>query len=131
MLSSKLIFEKLYEDIELLMNVFRAEFEVSVPIDSSFVMIFITNAISESSSSTTISKDSQFNDVDLVDNLLLIERSEAEIVLKSPSKSSRSSNLSWSVSDVLKISSNDSFKTLVCSLRFFTDVSARRMDDVI
>ena len=114
------------------MNVFRAEFEVSVPIDSSFVMIFITNVISDSCSSTTISKDSQFNDVDLFDNLLLMGRIEAEIVLKSPNKSSRSSNLSWSVSDVLKISSNESFNSAVCSLNLlFTDLSTKRMADVI
>ena len=113
------------------MKILRTVFEVSVPIDSSFVMIRITNAISDSSSSTTKSKDSQFIDVDLFDNFLFMERMEAEIVLKSPNKSSRSSTWSCSVSDVLKISSNDSFNTAVCSLRFFTDVSANRMADVI
>ena len=131
MLSSKLVFANSYKVIELLMNTLRAEFEVFVPIDSSFVMILFTSVINASSRSMTKSKDSQFNDVDLFDNLLLMERMEEEIVLKSPIKSSRSSNLSSSGSDVLKISSNDSFNTAVCSLKFLTDVSAKRIACVI
>ena len=113
------------------MNKLRAEFPVFVPIPSSLVMILSTNVISESSLSMTRSKDSQLIDVDLFDNLLLVDRIEAETLLKSPSKSSRSSNLSASVSAVLKISSNDSFNIVVCSLRFLTDMSAKRIADVI
>ena len=131
MLSSKLVFANPYKVIALLMNKLRAEFPVFVPIASSLVIILSTNVISESSLSMTRTKDSQLIDVDLFDNLLLVDRIEAEILLKSFSKSSRSSNLSASVSAVLKISSNDSLNIVVCSLRFFTDVSARRIADVI
>ena len=131
MLSSKLVFANPYKVIALLMNKLRAEFPVFVPIASSLVMILSTNVISESSLSMTRSKDSQLIDVDLFDNLLLVDRIEAETLLKSPSKSSRSSNLSASVSAVLKISSNDSFNIVVCSLRFLTDMSAKRIADVI
>ena len=110
------------------MNKLRALFPVFVPIASSLVMILSTNVISESSLSMTRSKDSQLIDVDLFDNLRLMEE---ETLLKSPSRSSRSSNLSASVSAELKISSNDSFNIVVCSLRFLTDVSAKRIADVI
>ena len=131
LLSSKLVFANSYKVIELLMNKLSAEFEVSVPIDSSFVIILFTSVISESSLSMTKSKDSQFIDVDLLDNLRFIERIEEEMELKSPNKSSRSPTLSSSVSDVLKISSNDSFNNVVCSLKFLTEISANRIADVI
>ena len=113
------------------MNEFRAALEVFVPIDSSLVRIVSTNVIRESSSSRIKSNDAQFNDVVLLDNLLFIVRMDTETLSKSPNKSSISSDLSVSVSDVLKMSSNDSFNIEVCMLRFLTEVSDKRIAEVI
>ena len=113
------------------MNEFRAALEVFVPIDSSLVRIVSTNVIRESSSSRIKSNDAQFNDVVLLDNLLFIVRMDTETLSKSPNKSSISSDLSVSVSDSLKMSSNDSFNIEVCMLRFLTEVSDKRIAEVI
>ena len=131
MLDCKLVFANPYKVIALLMNEFRAALEVFVPIDSSLVRIVSTNVIRESSSSRIKSKDAQFNDVVLLDNLLFIVRMDTETLSKSPNKSSISSDLSVSVSDVLKMSSNDSFNIEVCMLRFLTEVSDKRIAEVI
>ena len=131
MLDCKLVFANPYKVIALLMNEFRAALEVFVPIDSSLVRIVSTNVIRESSSSRIKSNDGQFNDVVLLDNLLFIVRMDTETLSKSPNKSSISSDLSVSVSDVLKMSSNDSFNIEVCMLRFLTEVSDKRIAEVI
>ena len=70
-------------------------------------------------------------DVVLLDNLLFIVRMDTETLSKSPNKSSSSSDLSVSVSDSLKMSSNDSFNIEVCMLRFLTEVSDKRIAEVI